>query len=72
MIRNVVFDIGNVVTRWDPQLICSRTFGEDRATLEFSGGLSGMTTGGALTLANSPKRKPNKRFTKATAIPMKN
>ncbi len=39
MIKNVVFDIGNVVTRWDPQLICSRTFGEDRATPEFSSGI---------------------------------
>src|SRR4051794_4923300 len=26
-IRNIVFDIGNVVVRWDPPLICLRTFG---------------------------------------------
>lgn len=36
MIRNVVFDIGNVVTKWDPQLICTRAFGEDRATAAFT------------------------------------
>ena len=27
MIKNVVFDIGNVVVRWDPNLIAERTFG---------------------------------------------
>lgn len=35
MIRNIVFDIGNVVTLWDPQLICTRAFGEERATHKF-------------------------------------
>lgn len=29
-IKNVVFDIGNVVVRWDPSLIVSRTFGDMR------------------------------------------
>jgi putative hydrolase of the HAD superfamily len=33
-IRNIVFDIGNVVVRWDPQLISTRTFGEAEATAE--------------------------------------
>ncbi|HLG85715.1 MAG TPA: HAD family phosphatase [Alphaproteobacteria bacterium] len=32
-IRNVVFDIGNVIVRWDPALISARAFG-DRATPE--------------------------------------
>lgn len=36
MICNVVFDIGNVVTLWDPQLICTRAFGKKRATSEFA------------------------------------
>lgn len=27
MIKNIVFDIGNVVVRWDPNLIAERTFG---------------------------------------------
>jgi putative hydrolase of the HAD superfamily len=31
-IRNIVFDIGNVVVRWDPQLISARAFGEAEAT----------------------------------------
>ena len=35
MICNVVFDIGNVVTLWDPQLICVRAFGKERATEDF-------------------------------------
>ncbi len=39
MIKNVVFDIGNVVTRWDPQLICRRTFGDAHATPEFASGI---------------------------------
>jgi putative hydrolase of the HAD superfamily len=30
-IKNVVFDIGNVITRWDPALICAKTFGEAEA-----------------------------------------
>jgi putative hydrolase of the HAD superfamily len=34
-IRNIVFDIGNVIVRWDPALIAVRTFGEARATPEF-------------------------------------
>ncbi len=33
-IRNVVFDIGNVVVRWSPPLICARTFGPGGATPE--------------------------------------
>jgi len=33
-IRNIVFDIGNVVVRWDPRLISARTFGEAEATAE--------------------------------------
>lgn len=32
MIRNIVFDIGNVLVRWDPVLIVERTFGEERTT----------------------------------------
>ena len=31
VIKNIVFDIGNVVVRWDPALILSRTFGDERA-----------------------------------------
>ena len=34
-IRNVVFDIGNVIVRWDPMLISGRAFGEAKATPEF-------------------------------------
>lgn len=34
-IRNIVFDIGNVLTRWDPILIVGRVFGTDRATESF-------------------------------------
>ena len=30
MIRNIVFDIGNVLVRWDPVLIIERTFGKER------------------------------------------
>jgi putative hydrolase of the HAD superfamily len=33
-IRNIVFDIGNVITRWDPALICARTFGEAEANAD--------------------------------------
>lgn len=35
-IKNIVFDIGNVIVRWCPSLITSRTFGTERATPEFS------------------------------------
>ena len=35
-IRNIVFDIGNVVVRWDPALISARTFGEAEATVELT------------------------------------
>lgn len=34
-IRNIVFDIGNVVVRWDPTLITARAFGEAEATDAF-------------------------------------
>jgi len=34
-INNVVFDIGNVLVRWDPQLIIARTFGKERASDEY-------------------------------------
>jgi putative hydrolase of the HAD superfamily len=34
-IRNIVFDIGNVIVHWDPALITLRTFGEAKATPEF-------------------------------------
>lgn len=34
-IKNVVFDIGNVIVRWDPPLIAARAFGAERATPEF-------------------------------------
>ena len=34
-IRNVVFDIGNVVVRWDPALILNRTFKDGRVTDTF-------------------------------------
>ncbi len=33
-IKNVVFDLGNVVVRWSPALICERAFGADAATPE--------------------------------------
>ncbi len=33
-IRNVIFDIGNVVVRWSPQAICEAAFGAERATPE--------------------------------------
>lgn len=33
-IRNVVFDLGNVVVRWSPALICERAFGVDAVTPE--------------------------------------
>lgn len=31
-IRNVVFDIGNVIVRWSPQAICEAAFGAENAT----------------------------------------
>lgn len=34
-ISNVIFDIGNVIVRWDPRLIVERTFGEERASDDF-------------------------------------
>lgn len=33
-IKNVAFDLGNVVVRWSPELICTRAFGADAATPE--------------------------------------
>jgi putative hydrolase of the HAD superfamily len=33
-IENIVFDIGNVIVRWDPTLISARTFGETKSTPE--------------------------------------
>jgi putative hydrolase of the HAD superfamily len=33
-IRNIVFDLGNVVVRWSPELICQRAFGTAAATPE--------------------------------------
>lgn len=30
-VKNVVFDIGNVIVRWDPPLIAARAFGAERA-----------------------------------------
>jgi putative hydrolase of the HAD superfamily len=33
-IRNVVFDVGNVIVRWDPALISARAFGDAKATPE--------------------------------------
>jgi putative hydrolase of the HAD superfamily len=41
IIRNIVFDIGNVIVRWDPTLITLRTFGEAKATPEFVRSLFG-------------------------------
>jgi putative hydrolase of the HAD superfamily len=35
-IRNIVFDIGNVIVRWDPGLICAWTFGETAATADLA------------------------------------
>ncbi|MEO1661497.1 MAG: HAD family phosphatase [Pseudomonadota bacterium] len=32
-IKNVIFDVGNVIVRWDPTLIAERTFGPGRAAL---------------------------------------
>jgi putative hydrolase of the HAD superfamily len=43
-IKNVVFDIGNVIVRWDPIHITSRTFGPERATPEFIGSIFGPET----------------------------
>ncbi|GAB5487018.1 MAG: HAD family phosphatase [Parasphingorhabdus sp.] len=34
-IRNVVFDIGNVIVKWDPHNIVERTFGADRTNVDF-------------------------------------
>ncbi len=34
--RNIVFDIGNVIVRWDPELISARTFGEPKAAAEIA------------------------------------
>jgi putative hydrolase of the HAD superfamily len=31
-IRNIVFDIGNVIVRWSPQAICEAAFGVENAT----------------------------------------
>ncbi len=33
-IRNVVFDIGNVIVRWSPEAICEAAFGADNATAD--------------------------------------
>ena len=41
MIRNIVFDIGNVIVRWDPALIVARTFGPNRGTPEYAAQLFG-------------------------------
>src|SRR5262249_41983073 len=35
-IKNIVLDLGNVVVRWDPGLICAMTFGEVAATPELT------------------------------------
>jgi putative hydrolase of the HAD superfamily len=43
-IRNVVFDIGNVIVRWDPSLIATRTFGPERATPGLVGAIFGPET----------------------------
>lgn len=34
-IHNIVFDIGNVIVRWDPYLIVERAFGADRTNADF-------------------------------------
>ena len=31
-IRNIIFDIGNVLVRWSPEAICAAAFGAERAT----------------------------------------
>jgi putative hydrolase of the HAD superfamily len=33
-IRNIVFDIGNVVVRWSPEAVCEAAYGKDAATPE--------------------------------------
>lgn len=35
IVKNVIFDIGNVIVRWDPPLITARTFGAERAGDKF-------------------------------------
>jgi putative hydrolase of the HAD superfamily len=34
IIRNIVFDIGNVVVRWSPEAICEAAYGKEAATPE--------------------------------------
>ena len=34
-VKNIVFDIGNVVVRWDPSLIAARTFTSERVNDDF-------------------------------------
>jgi putative hydrolase of the HAD superfamily len=43
-IKNIVFDIGNVIVRWDPIRISTRTFGAERSTPEFVGSIFGPET----------------------------
>lgn len=47
-IRNIVFDIGNVVVRWNPPLIAERTFGAERGTSDYVAQLFGAAVWKAL------------------------
>lgn len=40
-IRNIVFDIGNVVVRWNPALIAERAFGTERGTADYAAEIFG-------------------------------
>lgn len=40
-IRNIIFDIGNVVVRWSPALIVERAFGPEKGTADFAAQLFG-------------------------------
>lgn len=49
-IRNIVFDIGNVVVRWGPALIVERAFGAERGTADFAAALFGSPIWKAINL----------------------
>jgi putative hydrolase of the HAD superfamily len=49
-IRNIVFDIGNVVVRWNPALISERTFGAERGTADYAARLFGAPIWKAINL----------------------
>jgi putative hydrolase of the HAD superfamily len=51
-IHNIVFDIGNVVVRWNPALIAERTFGAERGTADYAIELFGAPIWRAINLGH--------------------